>query len=129
MAVQLNAARIIGIASVALGVAALLAPQKVERVLGVSGSRPLRIDGAREVIQGLGAMVPDHPATPVWMKAANHLLEAVMLVLSLRSSASASPDGQVRSLYDGGRSMASGGGKGLLDTLLEQRSQPGRAQA
>lgn len=72
----LRLARMLGWASLGLGVAELLAPRQVGRATGMDERMQLvRLYGAREVVQGLGILLARDPAPWVWARLAGDALD------------------------------------------------------
>ena len=80
--------RALGWVSVALGAAALLAPDKVSRAVGAPGAtNVVRAVGAREMASAAGLLL--RPGKPgwVWSRVAGDAMDLALLGLALRSPA------------------------------------------
>jgi hypothetical protein len=78
-------ARGLGWFSLALGLAEIVAPDRLARALGLEGhERLLRAYGLREIGSGMGALSVD-PAPAVWSRVAGDLLDLGTLAVGLRN--------------------------------------------
>jgi uncharacterized membrane protein len=84
--------QILGLFSIGLGLAELLAPRAVGRAIGV-GDHPaiVRMVGVREIVTGLGLLSERAPGTWAWARVAGHAMD-----LALLGAATSSPDADPR---------------------------------
>jgi uncharacterized membrane protein len=84
--------QILGVVSIGLGLAELLAPRAVGRAIGV-GDRPaiMRMVGVREIVTGLGILSERAPGAWAWARVAGDAMD-----LALLGAASNSPDADPR---------------------------------
>lgn len=80
-------ARALGLFSIGLGVAELMAPQTMARLAGLPGDRiaSLRLLGAREVGHGLGILANPSSASWVWTRVAGDAIDVSVLSAALQS--------------------------------------------
>lgn len=72
----------LGVASLAIGVTEMLAPRKLERIMGLNNGQTtgiLRVLGLREFMQGVDILSHKDPTPGVWARAAGDALDGVML--------------------------------------------------
>jgi hypothetical protein len=75
--------------SIGLGLAELLAPQLVARLIGLPGREGVvRAYGMRELVTGIGILGSDRPATWVWGRVAGDALDLASLGVGMSDSAS-----------------------------------------
>ncbi|NNM78319.1 DUF4267 domain-containing protein [Sphingomonas sp. ID1715] len=75
----------IGLFSLGLGVAELVAPGKIARTFGLEGKEGLlRAYGAREIASGIGTLSTD-PQPALWSRVAGDVLDMATLALGTRS--------------------------------------------
>ena len=112
-----NGARMLGWASLAIGLTEIVAPRKVEELLGLE-SRPgyhgiLRVLGVREVMHGVGILADPQPngetTIGVWARVVGDVLDSALLGMAAMRSAAA------RQLCGGGR--RGGGHRGRRPVL------------
>jgi len=78
--------RALGWFSIGLGMAELLAPKKVAKLIGVRDGRPvLRAFGAREIASGVGILSRRQPAGWVWSRVGGDLMDLAVLGSALGS--------------------------------------------
>jgi uncharacterized membrane protein len=84
--------QVLGLFSIGLGLAELLAPRAVGRAIGV-GDHPaiIRMVGVREVVTGLGILSERAPGTWAWARVAGDAMDLVLL-----GAATSSPDADPR---------------------------------
>jgi uncharacterized membrane protein len=84
--------QILGLFSIGLGLAELLAPRAVGRAIGV-GDHPaiVRMVGVREIVTGLGLLSERAPGTWAWVRVAGDAMD-----LALLGAATSSPDADPR---------------------------------
>ena len=76
----LAAKRILGLASLGLGIAAVVAPEKFARVLGLDhDAESVSAFGAREIAAGSGLLSPVRPGPWLWMRVGGDLMDAFAL--------------------------------------------------
>jgi len=72
--------RALGLLSIAAGVVAVAAPQRVSRVLGLSfDDQAMSAFGAREIASGAGLLAPVKPGPWFWMRAGGDVMDLVAL--------------------------------------------------
>lgn len=77
----------LGLFSLALGAAEILAPRKITRALDADGhERLVRGFGVREVVAGIGILAQPAVATGVWSRVAGDALDLGALGLAARGS-------------------------------------------
>lgn len=82
---DIAAARGLGVASIAIGLTELLAPRRVEEVMGLENGRNtgiLRTLGVREIMHGVDLLANDDPAPGVDARLAGDALDGVLLGLA-----------------------------------------------
>jgi hypothetical protein len=81
-------ARALGWVSLAIAAAELLAPRKVEGMLGISkhpeNTGILRVLGVRELGHGIDLLAHDDPAPGVWSRVAGDMLDGVLLAAAAK---------------------------------------------
>jgi uncharacterized membrane protein len=113
-------ARVLGVFSVGLGLAQILAPHGVARALGVNGEnrKTMRAIGFREVATGVGLLTQRRPATFAWGRVTGDAMDLALLGRALGSRRN-----------DNGRLAAAAAavaGVAILDIVASQRlSRPG----
>ena len=76
----LAAKRILGLASLGLGIAAVVAPEKFARALGLDHDvEMVSAFGAREIAAGSGLLSPVRPGPWLWMRGGGDLMDAFAL--------------------------------------------------
>lgn len=76
----LSTARGLGLFSIALGLAELLAPRAVARATGMSGRTGLiQAYGLREIVNGVGLLYSDHPRRWLWGRVFGDALDMATL--------------------------------------------------
>lgn len=81
----LAAKRILGLASLGLGIAAVVAPEKFARVLGLDhDAESVSAFGAREIAAGSGLLSPVRPGPWLWMRVGGDLMDAFALRHAIR---------------------------------------------
>lgn len=80
-------AQALGWFSIGLGVAEIVAPDGLARLIGVRGNHRalLRAFGAREVASGIGILAQEKPAAAVWSRVAGDALDLACLAVALGS--------------------------------------------
>jgi len=74
--------RALGVASIGIGLTEILAPRKLEQIMGLSDGQNtsvLRLLGVREILQGVDILAHDDPAPGVKARVAGDLLDGVLL--------------------------------------------------
>lgn len=82
-------ARALGVFSIGLGLAEIVAPYELAKLIGVS-PRPVlfRLLGAREIASGVGILVGGNkPAAPMWSRVAGDAMDLALLGAAFRSPA------------------------------------------
>src|SRR5689334_24135555 len=86
LAFDRRAADKLGITSVAIGLTELLAPQHIEKAMGVSNDRSttgvLRILGVRELMHGIDLLTHKDPAPGLWARVVGDVLDSALLGLA-----------------------------------------------
>jgi hypothetical protein len=78
--------RTLGWFSVGLGLAELLAPRGLSRLIGVRDHRPLvRILGLREITSGVGILTRPRPSGWLWSRVAGDAMDLALLGAAFRS--------------------------------------------
>jgi hypothetical protein len=76
-------ARMLGVTGIALGVCELLFPRQIEKTcLGISNGQNtgiLRVQGVREIAQGIDILSHRDPTPGVWARVAGDVLDTVLL--------------------------------------------------
>jgi uncharacterized membrane protein len=108
-------ARALGWLSIGLGLAEVMAPRALARVIGVSGERSLllRLFGLREMASGVGILTQPRPAPWMWGRVGGDALDLACLGAALTSD-DARPDRIVAA-------MAAVAGVTALDVLCSQQ--------
>jgi hypothetical protein len=78
-------ARGLGVASLGIGLTELLAPQQVEKMLGIPNGENtgiLRALGVREVMHGIDILTHKNPIPGVWARVAGDMLDGVLLAVA-----------------------------------------------
>ena len=82
---DLQRARGLGLFSIALGLAQVAAPHRLERLLGVRNQQALlQAVGARELITGIGLLAQSKPIVWQWGRVAGDLMDVGLLAAGLR---------------------------------------------
>jgi hypothetical protein len=77
-------ARFLGVFSLALGTAELLAPRALARLVGLgTGEGLVRLFGAREIASGIGILAGRRPAASVWSRVAGDAMDLSVLLAAL----------------------------------------------
>lgn len=82
-------ARGLGYVSLGLGVAEMVAPRQLQRLLGVAGGRTrgvLRVLGVRETMHGVDILSHRNPTHGVFSRVAGDLLDGALLALAAKKS-------------------------------------------
>lgn len=83
--------RALGWISLGLGVAQLVAPREVTRLVGLEADRKnralMRMIGAREMLSGIGALAQPRPAPWLWARVGGDLMDVTLLASGLGSNA------------------------------------------
>jgi len=88
-----SAAQGLGIFSLALGVAELLAPRALARMTGMPGRETLiRACGLREIVNGIGLLASVDPRPWLWSRVAGDALDLSTLALRPGARAAAAPN-------------------------------------
>ena len=72
----------LGWASIGLGLAEILAPKAVERMLGIGNGEhagTLRVLGVREIMHGVDLLTHHDPTPGIWARVAGDMLDGVLL--------------------------------------------------
>jgi hypothetical protein len=72
----------LGWVSIGLGVAEILAPRAIERVLGIGNGQhagTLRVLGVREIMHGVDLLTHVDPTPGIWARVAGDMLDGVLL--------------------------------------------------
>lgn len=81
-----KAADKLGITSVAIGLTELLAPQQIQKAMGVSNDRSttgvLRVLGVRELMHGIDLLTHKNPAPGLWARVVGDVLDTALLGLA-----------------------------------------------
>ncbi len=76
----LAAKRVLGLASLGLGIAAVVAPEQFARALGLDkDAESVSAFGAREIAAGSGLLSPVRPGPWLWMRVGGDLMDAFAL--------------------------------------------------
>lgn len=83
-------ARGLGWFSIGLGLAEIVAPRRLTRLIGVRGdhSNLLRMLGAREIASGIGILAQRRPAAGAWSRVGGDAMDLALLGAALRSGKS-----------------------------------------
>jgi hypothetical protein len=100
----------LGLFSIGLGLAELLAPRTMARATGVRSTGLLRGYGAREITSGVGILSTDRPAFWLWSRVAGD-------VMDLATLAAAYSDGNSKDRSRAMMSAAAVAGVTVLDVL------------
>jgi hypothetical protein len=85
-----TSARALGWFSIGLGIAEVVAPSLLGRLIGLPGREPaLRAYGAREIATGIGILNSEDPTPWVWGRVAGDAMDLASLGAGLRNSSSA----------------------------------------
>jgi hypothetical protein len=84
---SLKLAKGLGWFSIGLGLTQLLAPQWLERQIGIRSGRTglMRALGARETMAGLGVLMGDTKVVPLWGRVAGDAMDLALLAAALKS--------------------------------------------
>jgi hypothetical protein len=80
-----RAGRLLGWASIAVGLTEILVPRKLEKALGVGDGQNtgiLRVLGVREIMHGIDLLAHDDPTPGVWSRVGGDLLDGALLGLA-----------------------------------------------
>ncbi|HYF49340.1 MAG TPA: hypothetical protein VEJ63_08040 [Planctomycetota bacterium] len=86
---MMTAARALGIASIGIGLAEVLAPKKLERAMGINNGQNtgiLRALGARELMHGVDILAHRNPIPGVWGRVAGDMLDGVLLAAAMKKT-------------------------------------------
>src|SRR5687768_17591211 len=115
-------ARGLGVFSIALGLAELIAPRALARALGMDGQETLiRAYGAREIATGIGILTQEDPTPWIWGRVGGDVLDLGTLALGLNS------DNPQRGNV--GMAVAAVAGVTALDLVCAQRLSADGAQS
>jgi hypothetical protein len=81
-AVDQQAGRMLGWASIAVGLTEILAPRQLEKTMGVGNGQTtgiLRVLGVREIMHGVDLLTHKDPTPGVWSRVFGDLLDGVLL--------------------------------------------------
>jgi len=79
---DIDAARGLGFASIAIGLTEILAPKKLEQAMGIGNGQNtgmLRVLGVREIMHGVDILTHDDPTPGVWARVAGDVLDSTLL--------------------------------------------------
>jgi hypothetical protein len=79
----------LGLASVAIGVAEIAAPRKLEHLLGIGNrhnTAVLRVLGIREIMQGIVILSHKNPKPGLWARVVGDVLDVTLLSLAAKKS-------------------------------------------
>jgi hypothetical protein len=86
LAFDRRAADKLGVASVAIGLTELLAPQHIQKAMGVGNDRAttgvLRVLGVRELMHGIDLLTHKNPAPGLWARVVGDVLDSALLGLA-----------------------------------------------
>ena len=86
LAFDRRAADKLGITSVAIGLTEMLAPQVIQKAMGVGNDRSttgvLRVLGARELMHGIDLLTHKNPAPGLWARLVGDVLDSALLGLA-----------------------------------------------
>src|SRR3954462_1751288 len=86
---DIEVARGLGWASIAIGASEILAPRQLEQAMGIGNGQNtgiLRALGVREIMHGVDILSHDNPTPGVWARVAGDMLDGVMLGLAAKKS-------------------------------------------
>jgi len=83
-ALAMTLARGLGAFSIALGLAELLAPRRLNKLLGADAPNLTRAYGAREIVTGIGLLAAKDPTPWVWARVAGDVLDIATLAAAGR---------------------------------------------
>jgi len=75
----------LGVASIGIGLAELMAPRKLEQFMGIGNGQNtgiLRVFGVREIMQGVDILSHDDPTPGVWARVTGDALDLAALGLA-----------------------------------------------
>jgi hypothetical protein len=83
-----TASKALGWAGIGIGLVELAAPGWLGRRLGLGadGAKVLRALGVREVLSGLGTVVPPDPGPGLWSRLAGNVMDLAALGVAVRKS-------------------------------------------
>lgn len=84
-----TARRVMGLASIAVGLTELLCPKKLEKTMGIDGGENtgiLRVLGVREIAHGLDLLAHRNAAPGIGSRVAGDLLDGALLAAAARNS-------------------------------------------
>lgn len=80
-------ARGLGVFSIALGLAEIVAPRAITRALGMEGNETLiRLYGLREIATGAGILAADDPTPWIWGRVAGDVLDLATLATGVEGN-------------------------------------------
>src|SRR5690242_20039192 len=86
LAFDQRAADKLGVASVAIGLTEMLAPQLIQKAMGVGNDRSttgvLRVLGVRELMHGIDLLTHKDPAPGLWARVVGDVLDTALLGLA-----------------------------------------------
>ena len=85
----MNGARALGVASVGIGLTEILAPQQLERMMGIENGENtgiLRVLGAREIMHGVDILTHADPTSGVWARVAGDVLDTALFAAAARKT-------------------------------------------
>jgi hypothetical protein len=86
LAFDQRAADKLGVASVAIGLTEILAPQLIQKAMGASNDRStigvLRVLGVRELMHGIDLLTHKDPAPGLWARVVGDVLDTALLGLA-----------------------------------------------
>ena len=82
---DIQAARLLGLASLGLGAVELVAGRRTARVLGIEKPEVVASFGGREIFTGLMAMGYPDRAWPIWARVAGDVMDLAVLAVALGS--------------------------------------------
>ena len=115
-------ARAVGLFSLGLGLAQVLAPQKVAELIGVEhdSGNAMRLIGLREIASGVGMLTQENPTGWAWLRVGGDVMD-----LALLNSAASSPHADHERVT---KAKAAVLGVAALDTLLGTRLMTGQGK-
>jgi len=72
----------LGIASIAIGVTEIAAPEKIQEIMGISNGENtgiMRVLGVREICHGIDILTHKDPTPGIWARCAGDMLDGVLL--------------------------------------------------
>jgi fructose-specific phosphotransferase system IIC component len=86
---DLATGKVLGVASIAIGLTEILAPRKLEKAMGIGNGQTtgiLRTLGVREISHGVDLLTHDDPAPGIFARVLGDMLDGVLLGLAARKS-------------------------------------------